>query len=175
MDEIIDVLDEETGLFTGKTISKEEAHRKGIWHGAVHLIIINNDCTKTLFQKRCKDKKIYPNYWDIAVGGHISTKEDSLTTVKRELKEELGLNPDEYSFEEITKVKEILEFNDMCSKEFITTYLIKSDIDINQITLQKEEVSDVKWFTKEEVNELVNSNKAIPHVIAFDILNKRLK
>ena len=175
MDELIDVLDEETGLATGKVISKEEAHKKGIWHGAVHLIIINNDCTKTLFQRRCKDKKIYPNYWDIAVGGHISSKEDSLTAVKRELKEELGLNPDNYIFEEITTVKEILEYKDLISKEFITTYIVKSDIDVNQITLQKEEVSDVKWFTKEEVNNLVNSKKSIPHVIAFDILNKRLK
>ena len=175
MDELIDVLDEETGLATKEVISKEEAHKKGIWHGAVHLIIINNDCTKTLFQKRCKDKKIYPNYWDIAVGGHISSKEDSLTTVKRELKEELGLNPDDYIFEEITTVKEILEYKDLISKEFITTYIVKSDIDVNQITLQKEEVSDVKWFTKEEVNNLVNSKKSIPHVIAFDILNKRLK
>ena len=90
-----------------KEFYKKEAHKKGIWHGAVHLIIINNDCTKTLFQKRCKEKKIYPNYWDITVGGHISSKEDSLTTVKRELQEELGLNLDNYNFEEITTVKPI--------------------------------------------------------------------
>jgi len=82
MEEIVDVLDEYTGEKTGDVISKNEAHKKGIWHGSIHVLIINNDKTKTLLQKRCADKKLYPNTWDIAVGGHITAGEDDITVVK---------------------------------------------------------------------------------------------
>ena len=56
----------------------------------------NNKKEKTLLQKRCANKKLYPNTWDIAVGGHISAGEDALLSAKRELEEELGLNSDDY-------------------------------------------------------------------------------
>ena len=48
MDEIIDILDEETGLPTGETISKKEAHKTGVWHGSVHIWIISEDKKKIL-------------------------------------------------------------------------------------------------------------------------------
>ena len=58
MEEMIDVLDGETGKLTGKVISKKEAHKKGIWHSSIHILIVNKDCTKTLLQKRCERKDL---------------------------------------------------------------------------------------------------------------------
>lgn len=175
MDEIIDIVDEKTGLPTGQTISKKEAHAKGIWHGAIHILIVNKDKTKTLFQQRCSAKNFYPNTWDISVGGHISKGETPFGAACRELEEELGLKSQNYDLREIATTKESLTYNEIISNEFVTTYLIETDLDISQITLQKEEVSAVKWFTKEEVNQLVKSKENIPHAIAFDILNDVLK
>ena len=43
MEEMIDVLDEFTGEKTGEVLSKNEAHKTGIWHGSIHVLIINND------------------------------------------------------------------------------------------------------------------------------------
>lgn len=173
MDEIVDILNEK-GNLTGETISKNIAHSNGTWHGAIHIIIINKEKTKTLFQYRCPDKKLYPNTWDVAVGGHISKGETPMEAAKRELKEELGLNLDNYDIEEIETVKETLTYEDIYSNEFITTYLIYTDIDVNELTLQKEEVSDVKWFTKQELKELREQNQTIPHLKLFDIINKIL-
>lgn len=175
MEEMIDVYNEQTGEKTGEVISKKEAHKKGIWHSSIHLLIVNNDKTKTLLQKRCEDKDLYPNTWDIAVGGHISSKEDHYETVKREFNEELGLNPDNYVFNYLTKTKEILLNNSVDSKEFVFVYIIYSDIDINNITIQKEEVSEVKWCTKDELNELITKKQIIPHDEEFNILNNILK
>ncbi len=175
MDEIIDMVDEITGKKIGKTISKNEAHKRGIWHSAIHILIINKDKTKVLLQKRCEQKKLYPNIWDISVGGHISTNEEPLTSAKRELQEELGLNPDNYEFIFLEKVKEELNNNIIKSKEFVYTYLISSDIDLKDIKVQKEEVSEVKWVTKEELNNLINDSKLIPHQKVYKILNKTLK
>ena len=103
MDELIDVLDEKTGEKIGKTISKKEAHRIGTWHGSIHILIVNSEHDKTLLQKRCESKDLYPNTWDIAVGGHISAGEDDVTSAKRELEEELGLNSSHYELKFIEK------------------------------------------------------------------------
>ena len=50
-----------------------------------------------------------------------------------------------------------------------------SDIDIKDITLQKEEVKDVKWVTKEEFNELIKTNNVVPHHEEYKMLNEILK
>lgn len=174
MEEMIDIYNEQTGEKTGKIISKKEAHKKGIWHSSIHLLIVSSDKTKTLLQKRCSLKDLYPSTWDIAVGGHISAGEDSEITIKREFNEELGLNPDNYKFEFVTKTKEILNNNGVDSREFVFIYVLYSDINIDDITLQKEEVESVKWYNKEEFNNLINDNKVIPHKEDYKILNEIL-
>lgn len=171
MEEMIDVFDENTGEKTGEVISKNEAHKKGIWHSSIHLLIVSEDKTKTLLQKRCADKKLYPNTWDIAVGGHISAGETPKISVRRELEEELGLNLNDYNIEYLITHKEKLLNNDVNSNEFVSVFIIYADIDINDITLQKEEVSEVKWATKEELNDLINNQQIIPHVEEYKILN----
>ena len=174
MDEMIDVLDEYTGEKTGAVISKNKACRMGIWHGSIHLLIVNNDKTKTLLQKRCAKKKLYPNTWDIAVGGHISTGEDAITSVKRELEEELGLNPEKFIIEKADRVKEKLVNNGVICNEYVSIFIIYADIDINDIILQVEEVSEVKWCTKKELNKLIKDQLLIPHVYDYEILNEIL-
>ncbi len=174
MDEMIDVLDELTGEKTGEVILKSEAHKTGIWHGSVHILIVNNDRNKTLLQKRCADKKLYPNTWDIAVGGHISTGEDDITSAKREIKEELGLNPDELILEKVDRTKEKLNNNGVISNEYVSIFIIYADIDTKDIQLQVEEVSDVRWCTKEELNSFIANKEIIPHVRDYEILNEML-
>lgn len=175
MDEMIDILDEFTGEKTGEVISKNEAHNKGIWHGSIHILIINNKKNKTLLQKRCAEKKLYPNTWDIAVGGHIFAGEDDITSAKRELEEELGLNPEKLKIEKVDIITEKLVNNGVISNEYVSIFVVYTDIDINDINLQVEEVSEAKWCTKEELNEFINAKVIIPHVREFELLNKILK
>lgn len=175
MDELIDVLDEKTCEKTGKTISKKEAHKNGILHGSIHILIVNTDHNKTLLQKRCETKDLYPNTWDIAVGGHISAGEDDITSAKRELKEELGLDPSQYELKFIEKIREKLNNNGVISNEFVSIFVVYADTDISNVVLQKEEVSEIKWCSKEELNSLIKNNTIIPHVKEYDILNELLK
>ena len=70
MEEYVDILDEITGEKTGEVITKKEAHKTGKWHSAVHIWIISEDKKRVLLQKRCPDKNLFPNMWDISVGGH---------------------------------------------------------------------------------------------------------
>ena len=175
MDEIIDVIDENSGLKTGKTIMKSVAHKNGIWHSSVHLIIVSKDKSKILFQKRCNRKKFFPNMWDIAVGGHIAHGEDDYTALKREMLEELGLYLEKYSYEKLGVFKEKLCNNGIISNEFVYTYIIYDDIDTNELKLQEEEVECVKWFNRDELNNLIINKKIINHKGEYEILNTLLK
>ncbi len=174
MEEYVDILNEVTGEVTGEIISKKEAHKTGVWHGSVHIWIISEDKKKILLQRRCADKDLFPNMWDISVGGHISAGEDSLVSAKRELSEELGLNPDKYKFEYVDTIKEKFVDRDIVSNEFVTIYKIINNVNIEEIVLQKEEVSEVKWFTKSELNTLKNELRVIPHIEEFELISNIL-
>lgn len=174
MEEMIDILDETTGNLTGKVVSKNEAHKTGLWHGSIHILIVNKDKTKTLLQKRCAQKKLYPNIWDIAVGGHISAGETPFNSATRELQEELGLDINDYDIVEADRIKEQLTNNGIISNEFVSIYIIYGDIDISKIKLQEEEVSEAKWVSKQELNELIKKREILPHVREYEILNTLL-
>ncbi len=174
MEEYVDILDEVTGEKTGEIITKKEAHKTGKWHGAVHIWIISEDNKKILLQKRCPLKSLFPNMWDISVGGHVSSGEETLVSAKRELSEELGLNPDNYKFEYVDVVKEKFVDGEIVSNEFVTIYKIISDVKLDDVTLQKEEVSEVRWFNKEELEYLRNEEKVIPHIEEFILISNIL-
>lgn len=174
MEEYVDILDEVTGEITGEIISKKEAHKTGAWHGSIHIWIISEDKKKILLQKRCADKDLFPNMWDISVGGHISVGEDSLVSAKRELSEELGIDLEEYDFQYVDKIKEKFEYADMLSNEFVTIYKIVSDIKIESLILQKEEVSEARWFTKKQFNRLIDFEEIINHMEEYDMINNIL-
>ena len=173
MEEIVDIYNPDTLTKTGEVISKNIAHQKGIWHSSIHLIIVNKDKLKTLFQKRSSNKDLYPNKWDIAVGGHISSGEEAIDAVKRELLEELGIESNDIKF--IKRYKEELNNNGITNKEIVSLYILEKDISIKDITLQDEEVSDIKWINKEEMERMINNGVVIPHTEEYKILRKILK
>ena len=173
MEEYVDILND-NGKETGEIITKKEAHKTGKWHRAVHIWIISEDKKCILLQKRCSDKNLFPNMWDISVGGHVSSGEDTLVAAKRELSEELGLNPDSYKFEYVDVIKEKFVDGDIVSNEFVTIYKIINNVNISSIKLQKEEVSEARWFTKSELNALRDELKVIPHIEEFDLISNIL-
>ena len=162
-------------MYGGDVIAKSSAHKLGIWHSSIHLLIINKDKTKVLFQQRTSTKDLWPDLWDISVGGHISAGEDAKVSVKRELEEELGVDSSKYEIKQIEVFKEEMNYKDYNNKEIIYLFILYADIDTKDLKLQKEEVKDVKWITKDEMNSLINDKKAIDHVIEKNILNEILK
>ncbi len=174
MEEYVDVLDEFSGKKTGEVISKKEAHRIGKYHGSVHILLISKDKKKILLQKRCAKKNLFPNMWDITVGGHISAGEEPIVSAHRELEEELRLDANKYEFKFLEIIKEEFLNNGVNSKEFVNVYLIEDDININNIKLQAEEVSEAAWFTKEELLKLIDNKEIINHNKEFEIIKEIL-
>lgn len=157
--EYIDVLNK-YGEYTGEVASRDEIHSQGLWHKAVVVFIVDSKNQKVLLQKRSANKKMWPNLWDITSGGHVLTGELGTTCALRETKEELGLDfiPRDLEFIGATSSEVIKD--KIIDRHYNEYYIIHKDVDIKSITLQEEEVSDIKWVTKEELTKKVNNNFA---------------
>lgn len=153
--EKIDVLDE-NGNQTGEVVTREEVHRLGLWHKCVHIWIINGK-GEVLLQKRSAQKIMSPNKWTTATSGHLSAGDSNVQGAIRELSEEIGLQVNENELKYLFSVKEstINEEKHVIDNELIDVYLMKKEVDIKNLKLQEEEVSDVKWFSYEEFKKMV--------------------
>lgn len=88
-DEMFPLVDEEGNIIGAA--SRGECHNGSmLLHPVVHLHIFNNEGDIYL-QKRPAWKDIQPNRWDTAVGGHIDLGEHVEQALRREAKEELGI------------------------------------------------------------------------------------
>ena len=156
MDEMVDVLTE-TGKFTDNVEMKQLCHKKGLWHKAVAVFIINSK-NQVLLQKRSKNKKMWPDMWDISAGGHVLAGEFGFQAIIREIKEELGLSVKKEEIIFIGCSTSINKKGDILNKHFNEYYIVTKDIDEKNLSLQKEEVSEVKWINKEEIIERIKNN-----------------
>ena len=144
--EQFDILDK-LGNPTGKTKPRSDVHRDGDWHKAVHIWIVNSE-GKLLIQKRAPQKDSHPNEWDISAAGHLSAGETSEQAIVKELYEELGvkINKTDYKYLFTIANQSTSKGGTFINNEFDDVYLIKLDLDLSKLVLQKEEVSEVKWI-----------------------------
>ena len=156
MEEYFDVLNE-FGEFTGKIATREECHERGLWHRAIYGFVFNHE-GDVLLQKRSANKKLWPNLWDITAGGHVLAGEFGTQALIREIKEELGIDVVEDEVKYLVGSTSVNIKGNIINKHFNECYIVMKDIDISKIKLQEEEVSDIRWFTKEEILNRINNN-----------------
>lgn len=154
--ESFDVLNE-YGEFTGKIATREECHKNGYWHRAVYAFIIDNN-GNVLLQKRSANKKLWPNMWDVTVGGHVDSGEFGRQALIRETKEELGIEISDEDIKYLVGSTSINEQEDIINKHYNECYLITKNIDVSNVVIQKEEVSEVKYFSREELIKRIDNN-----------------
>ncbi len=157
MNEYFDVLNE-NGEYLNKIESREECHKKGLWHKAVVVFIISLDNKKVLLQQRSSNKKLWPNLWDLTAGGHVLAGEFGYQAGIRETKEELGIEINKESMEFIGVTTSENIKNDIINRHFNEHYIVHKNIELKDIVLQKEEVQDIKWFDIETVINKINNN-----------------
>ncbi len=117
-------------------------------------ICIFNDNDEMLICQRTANKHTYPNYWDFSAAGSAIAGETSEQAIKRELKEEIGI--DLYNENLTPKLTFYSEdaFNDI--------YTYKMNVAITDLVFQKEEVKNAKWATKQEIISMIKNNTFIP-------------
>ncbi|MFA5188918.1 MAG: NUDIX domain-containing protein [Patescibacteria group bacterium] len=150
-DELIDICDKENNL-TGEQKMKSEAHEKGLWHRAAHIWIYNSQ-GEVLLQLRAKEKLLFPNLWDVSVGGHVIAGEDPIDTGIRELEEEIGLNVQKDDLYFFKIIKDQVVSQGLKNNEFYYVYFLKYDGDPHKLKLQVEEVQEIKFFPIEKITK----------------------
>jgi len=156
MEEMLDTFDI-NGKFLGVN-SREFCHSENprVFHKTVWIWIVNSK-GKILVQKRSKTKKVCPGKWDMPSAGHIDSGESVLSACVRETNEELGITLQEKDFIFLR------EFIDVKGWEIAQVYLLKKDIEIEDISLQAEEVECVKWLSYDDFVKLFYSNDFCNH------------
>lgn len=130
---------------TGETICKGQVVSDNRYILVV-LVFMQNSKGEFLIQKRSiqKDGKYG------STGGHAKMGESSIEAIITEVKEEINL---EVSSEELQLVFSGREDSD---RVFFDIYYLKKDFNIENMTLQKDEVESVKWCTINEIEELID-------------------
>ena len=155
MDEFIDILTAE-GLPTGNTALKSEAHKKGWFHATAHIWFFTTD-HQILLQKRALTKKVFPGIWDISVAGHIGAGEKILQGAKREILEEIGLELQEKDLIKIgTRIHQVSHSNGIQDNEHHHVFIAELKTSVEKLTLQKEEVADIKLWNLKILKETKN-------------------
>ena len=131
---------------TNKTYRKGDLIPEG-YYPMVVMVVIRNSNGEFLMQKRVESKG---GDWGVT-GGHPKSGETPIEGIITEVKEELGLDYSKENF---------IEYDSGCDgKDCYKMYFVTKDININDITIQQEELSEVRWFTMDELKDMVNSGE----------------
>lgn len=139
---------------TNKTYFKGDLIPEG-YYPMVVMIAIQNSKGKFLMQKRVPKKG---GGWGVT-GGHPKSGQSCLEGIITEVQEELGININN---------QEIIEFNSGCDgKDCYKMYYTQMDIDLKDITIQEDELSEVKWVSMKELEKMAKTKELDQNQIDF--------
>lgn len=132
---------------------------RGECHGHPHLVHavarvhVWNHQGLLLLQHRSLTKDVQPGKWDTSVGGHLLPGEDPETAARREMIEELGVQPDALQFCHRFLWKSPME------TEWVTTYSTLHD---GPFTPDPSEISDLRFWAPAEIVATLGSGQFTP-------------
>lgn len=154
--EILDLYDNNFNKLNKTIIRRVDEIPNGTNIMQSYILIKNED--KYLLEQTTERN----NYKWAIPGGHVLTGETPEVTLKRELEEELGIR--DIKYKKVDTIK--FPYNNYIFNVFYSNTIV----DINLLKLQPDEVIKVKWYTKEEILELIE-NDMIPRGYAYILKN----
>lgn len=155
--ELVDLYDENR-IPLGRTGERSAPRKPGEYRMVVHICVFDSR-GRLLIQQRTPEKFIWPNLWDVSVGGGVDAGEDSRQGAEREFREELGFPLDLGGLRPSVTVNFGGGFDDF--------YILTKDLDLETLALQREEVRAVRWAAPEEVLDMVDRGTFIPYPKSF--------
>ena len=156
--ELLDVYDN-NGKVTGRVVTRGDktVTLSDNEHIAVGVIFIQNGKGEFLIQKTSKEKG--GEY--TSTGGHVDSGETPLESIKREVKEELGLNVDNDNIVELGYL--------LYDRPIRFMFCLKKDVDIQTLKLQQEEVESAEFMSIDKIKELIDQGlMLISHAKIFN-------
>ena len=150
-EELFPVTDAE-GRILGK-ITRGEAHGGArVLHPVVHLHVFNSK-GELFLQRRPLWKDIQPGRWDTAVGGHADCGETPEEAMRRETREEIGLEG--FTAEFVTRYL----YESQRERELVHVFRTTTDIP----PTPSEEVAEGRFFSLEEIRERMGTGFFTPN------------
>ena len=136
---------DKNGNITGLTYFKGDKIPQG-YYPMVVMVCIQNSKGEFLMQKRVPQKG---GDWGVT-GGHPKAGETSEQGIVTEVREELGIDISNRPLE---------VFAEGCDgKDCFKMYYLNADLDIAKQTIQEDELTEVRWFSMQELQDMVNKN-----------------
>lgn len=133
-----------------------------------HLVVnawIKNSNNEFLITQR-SENKAHPLMWE-CTGGSALLGETSIDAAIREIKEELGIGIDKSTGKFIGST---LRYYPNCP-DILDVWVFESNVKIDDVTIQEEEVNDVMWASAEKIKELYDNGKFESNAYFDDILD----
>jgi len=121
-------------------LPRKEAHDKKLLHRTISVLVFN-DQSQVMLQKRSVKKDSNPGKWSNATGGHVGQDETYDQAAQREIMEELKLS------EKPEFVKKMI-IKDPAHTTMTQLYTIKSN---GPFEFNPEETDEIKFFTKQDL------------------------
>lgn len=143
--EILDLYDNNFNKLNKTIIRRVDEIPNGTNIMQSYILIKNED--KYLLEQTTERN----NYKWAIPGGHVLSGETPEEALKRELNEELGIS--DLNYKKIDTIK--FPYNSYIFNVFHS----KTTIDTDSLVLEPDEVIQVKWYSKEEIIELIENDK----------------
>lgn len=137
-------------------LSKIVKRGEKINDGEYHLVVnawIKNDKNEFLITQR-SEKKSHPLMWE-CTGGSVIKGEKSIDAALREVKEELGIN---VSKDNAKFIGSTCRYYKDCP-DILDVFLFESNVNIDDVVIQKDEVCNVIWASSDKIKELFYNGK----------------
>lgn len=141
---IVDKNDNVVGLKEWENLKNEDIYR-------VSALWVENSKGEVLLARRALTKSHSPGKWGPAVAGTVENKETYDSNIIKEAEEELGLK--NLEFLKGPKIKISGKHN-----YFLQWYLLKIDKSLEDFKIQKSEVEEIRWFSKDELRKKISAN-----------------
>jgi isopentenyldiphosphate isomerase len=195
MAEYLDIVDQD-GVPTGETVLREKAHREGIPHRTAHVWVVRRPAPdgaavqkpaagpegraltgtedwQVLLQKRSPEKDSYPGEWDISSAGHIPAGQEWRASAVRELAEEIGVAAGEDDLTEVQlfRIQADDEFHGIPyhDRQISKIFLLYLDRAAEEFSLQREELTEVRWFALDAVVRDVSAGRMGEALMAEEV------
>lgn len=137
MSSLLAIVDENDNVIGSKR--KDQLSSDDIYRVA-RLLIINSK-NELLLAQRAFVKEKDPGTWGLAVEGTVEAHETYETNIRKEAEEEVGIILGELELG--AKLRRRGKFNHWCQ-----FFIARTDLDVEELALQEEEVEAVRWIDK---------------------------
>lgn len=129
---------------------------QGLYH-RIAYIIVEDESGRILLQRRSANMELYPNRWDDSAAGHVDEGDTYESAATREVEEELGLAG--VKLQKITTIRTNEEYEGRKLNRFNRLFRVVIPHDM-QVHAENDEVSEVRWFTLDELRKLMREHPA---------------